>query len=74
MSDAALRLRSAAPKEFERFVEVMDAYATEVTLAVTEAHQSDILCQQGRAQAFLSLLRLYRECHIPHANRTKSAV
>lgn len=74
MSDAALRLRAAAPKEFDRFVEVMDVYATEVTIAVTEAAQSDILNQQGRAQAFLSLLKLYRECHIPHANRTKSAM
>jgi hypothetical protein len=65
-----LHLRSAAPKEFETFVEVFDAYATEVTLAVTSADQNMILNCQGRAQAFLHLLRMFRECHIPPTSRT----
>lgn len=65
LSQSALRLRSAAPKDFEHFVEVFDAYATEVTVAVTAADQNEILNRQGRAQFALALLQLLRECHKP---------
>lgn len=70
VSQYALRLRSADPKSFAEFVEAFDAYATEVTVAVTEADQSAILNCQGRAQAFLSILKMLRECHIPPAQRS----
>ncbi len=73
VSEHALRLRAADPKSFEAFVEAFDAYATEVTVAVTQADQNSILNAQGRAQAFLSILQMFRECHIPPASRRPSA-
>lgn len=57
-------LQLAAPREWEAFVEVFDAYSTDVTVAVTVADQSAILNAQGRAQAFLHLLKTFRECHL----------
>ena len=64
LSHYALSLKSAAPKQWEAFVECFDAYATSVTVAVTAAEQHEILVAQGRAKAFLHLLKLFRECHI----------
>lgn len=66
------RVRAQAPKEFEAFTEAFDAYATAVTVAVTAADQNSILNCQGRAQAFLHILKMFRECHIPPANRSPS--
>jgi hypothetical protein len=63
LSHYARSLQLAAPKEWEAFVQVFDAYATEVTVAVTAAEQHEILVAQGRARAFLHLLRLFRDCH-----------
>lgn len=74
VSQHALRLRAADPKSFEAFVAAFDAYATEVTVAVTQADQNMILNCQGRAQAFLSVLQMFRECHLPQANRNPSAL
>lgn len=65
LSQYALRLRGAAPKEFEAFVECFDAYATEVTVAVTACEPNEILNRQGRAQFALSFLKTLRECHLP---------
>lgn len=56
-------MQLAAPKEWEEFVQMFDAFATEVTVAVTRADQSEILNKQGQAQAFLHLLNLMRTCH-----------
>lgn len=61
----AHRLQLAAPQEWETFVQVFDAYATEVTVAVTAAEQNEILVAQGKAKAFLHLLKCFRECAIP---------
>lgn len=60
----AHQLQLAAPKEWEAFVECFDAYATEVTVAVTHADQNDVLGKQGQARAFLHLLKSFRECHV----------
>lgn len=60
----ARALRAAAPKEWEAFVQMFDAWSTEVTVAVTNAEQNEILVAQGKAQAFLHLLRAFRDCHI----------
>lgn len=69
LSHYARAIRNASPKEWEAFVQCFDAYATEVTLAVTSADASGILVAQGKAQAFLHLLKLFRECHrTPQAN------
>jgi hypothetical protein len=54
-------MRVAAPREYEGFVEAFDAYATEVTVAVTTAPQHEVLQQQGKAQAFLHLLAMFRD-------------
>lgn len=60
----AHNLQLSAPKEWEAFVQCFDAYATEVTVAVTRAEQHEILVAQGRAKAFLHLLDLFRTCHV----------
>lgn len=60
----AHRVMLAAPNEWEAFVSFFDAYATEVTVAVTAADQSEVLNAQGRAQAFLHLLTTFRNCHV----------
>jgi hypothetical protein len=67
LAQYACRLRNSDPKAWEEFVECFDAYATEVTVAVTNAPQTEILNVQGRAQAFLSLLDTFRNCQ-RHAN------
>ena len=59
-----MRLRNADPPAWESFVEIFDAYSTEVTVAVTQAPQDQILNAQGRAQAMLILLDTFRNCHI----------
>lgn len=58
----ARSLAISSPREWEAFVECFDAYATEVTVAVTSAASEDILVAQGKARAFLHLLKLFREC------------
>ena len=65
LSHHAHRIMQAAPREWEAFVEVFDKYATEVTVAVTAADVNEILVAQGRARAFLHLLKLFRTCHLP---------
>jgi hypothetical protein len=65
LSEYARHLRAAAPKEWEAFVHCFDAYATEVTVAVIHADQSSVLNAQGRASAFLHLLKLFQECGNP---------
>ena len=50
LAQFACRLRNADPQSWEQFVECFDAYATEVTIAVTNCGQHEILTQQGRAQ------------------------
>lgn len=49
------------PKLYEKFLRVLDAYTTEVTIAVTQATSTEILQAQGRAQQQLHLLRLFVE-------------
>lgn len=66
-------LQKAAPAEWDAFVQTFDAYATEVTVAVTEAEPGDILCQQGRAKAFIHLLGLFRSCGAKAAKAAAAA-
>lgn len=56
----ALQLRAADPKAYQSFLEVLDAYATEITVAVTEAPAAEILNMQGRAKQTLVILHLLR--------------
>lgn len=62
LSHYAHAIQIAAPKEWEAFVQTFDAYSTEVTVAVTDAEQHEVLVAQGKAKAFLHLLKLFREC------------
>lgn len=64
LKEFARRLRSADPENFQSFVEALDAYALEVTVAVTEAPQDQVLNMQGRARQCMALLRLLQECHL----------
>ncbi len=66
-------LQLAAPQEWDHFVQCFDAYATEVTVAVTRAGQDEILVAQGRARAFLHLLELFRTCHVRTPTSTPPA-
>jgi hypothetical protein len=62
MQQFMLRLKNAAPETWDNLVQTFDIYATEVTVAVTQAPADCILVMQGRAQQCLALLRLMREC------------
>jgi hypothetical protein len=61
----ALQLKNANPKAWDAFVECMDVYTTEVTIALTAAPATEILNMQGRSQQCLALLRIFRECSSP---------
>jgi len=64
LKQACQRLRNADREAWQIFLDTFDVYATEVTVAVTEAPSDKILNMQGRAQQVLALLRLYREIDI----------
>jgi hypothetical protein len=49
------------PQVYDKFMLLLDAYATDIVLAVTEAPQTDILVAQGRAQMALKFLRIAKE-------------
>ena len=61
MKHAAFYLRAADAKAYEQFLEAFDLYATEITVAETDAPPGDILNMQGRAKQTLELLKLLRE-------------
>lgn len=64
LAQYAVRLKNVSPQDWDAFVACFDAYATEVTVAVTNAEQNEILVAQGRAKAFLHLLDTFRNCHV----------
>lgn len=65
LSHYAHTLQLAAPREWEAFVQCFDAYATEITVTVISAEQNEVLGAQGKARAFLHLLKIFRECGKP---------
>lgn len=62
LSQQALFLRNLDRLVFDQFVGELEKYVTEITVAVTEAPQEDILKMQGRAQMARSFLRVFKEC------------
>lgn len=64
LKEFARRLRSADPENFRLFVDAFDGYALEVTVAVTEAPQDQVLNMQGRARQCRAILRILQECHL----------
>jgi hypothetical protein len=59
---AMLRLKRAAPAEYQEFLNVFGAYTDDVTVAVTDAPSDEILVMQGRAQQCRSLFRAFETC------------
>lgn len=60
----ATKFKNHDPHVYEQFLRLLDAYVTEVTVAVTQASPAEILCAQGRAQQaikFFQLLSEFRE-------------
>lgn len=56
----AFALRNADPTSYEAFLAALDVYATEITVAVTDATPADILNMQGRAKQTLVILSALR--------------
>lgn len=56
----AFQLRGADPKAYQSLLEAFDAYAVEITVAVTDAPPDQILNMQGRAKQTLILLEHLR--------------
>lgn len=54
------------PRVYETFLRHLDAYVHEITVAVTEASQADILPAQGRAQQARKFLQLFMEPREPN--------
>lgn len=73
LAECSRHLRAASPKEWDRFLQTFDAYATEVTVAVISAGQNDILVAQGKAKAFLHLNQTFRNCHVVPTPKPPSA-
>lgn len=57
----AFALRSADPDSYQAFLTALEAYATEITVAVTNASPDTILNMQGRAKQTLVLLDTLRK-------------
>lgn len=53
-------LRNADPTAYTAFLEALDAYATEITVAVTDVPPEAILNMQGRAKQTLIILDTLR--------------
>lgn len=56
----ALLLRNADPDAYQGLLAALDAYATEITVAVTDAPAEVILNMQGRAKQTLVMLNMLR--------------
>lgn len=56
----ARALELSSPKEWRDFVQVFDAYTTEITVAVTAAPNDALLEAKGKAVAFLHLLKIFQ--------------
>lgn len=57
----ALKFRNHNPKDYEKFMALLNRYVYDLTVAVTQASPSDILVAQGRAQEGLKFLQVFSE-------------
>jgi hypothetical protein len=62
---AMARLKRAAPREFEDFLNQFELYSNAVTVAVTDAPADNVLVAQGMARQCRGLLRALAECEAP---------
>ena len=63
-NEFATKFRNHDPRLYDEFLRLLNAYTTEVTVAVTQASPAEILVMQGRAQQaiyFYQLLSEFRE-------------
>jgi len=68
ITEFAQRIRNADPSLYGQFIQLLDQYTTDVTVAVTEAPPQEILVAQGRAQMarkFMQLLTEFRALKPP---------
>jgi hypothetical protein len=65
ISDCMRMLKNADPRAYEKFLRVLDAYVSELTVAVTVAPVADILIAQGRAQQGIKFFQLFTELREP---------
>jgi hypothetical protein len=66
-SEIASRWKSADPHLYQQFLTLLEQYAFDVTLAVTEAPSTEILQAQGRAQQARKFLLMFSENLEPRA-------
>lgn len=59
------QLRNAGPSQWDAFVQMFSAYKAEVTDAVTEADNNEILIAKGSAKQCKFLLRFFAEIDLP---------
>lgn len=61
LSHCFLYFKNADPRLYEKFIRILDAYVTEITVAVTEAPTDEILVAKGRAQQARKFFQLFTE-------------
>lgn len=70
----AFALRNADPESYAAFIQAFEAYAKEITVAVTEAPAVDLLNIQGRAKQTLVILNALRSpCVLPSPQQQPAA-
>jgi hypothetical protein len=67
ISEIAGRWKNHDPPLYDQFVIALEQYVFDVTLAVTEASNQDILQAQGRAQQARKFFQLFTEHLEPRA-------
>lgn len=72
VAERLLVLRNADPRAYEALSQAFQVWASEVTVAVTEANQNEILNFQGRAQLALSIAETIRDPNAWLAKTEKS--
>ncbi len=61
LSECMRFFKNADPRVYEKFIQALDAYVTEITVAVTESPTDDILVAKGRAQQARKFFQLFTE-------------
>ncbi len=69
-SEFATKFRNHDPHVYEQFLRLLDAYTTEITVAVTQASPAEILVMQGRAQQALKFFQVLSEFREPKPKPT----
>lgn len=65
VSEFAWFFRNADPRVYDAFIRFLDQYTYDVTVAVTDASNDDILTAKGRAQQARKFFQLFSEPREP---------